>query len=373
MATTQGNIYVMLIIGSLSLFLHQHSCSAHSLMQCRLKAIYQLGDSISDTGNLARLAPSMTCNKPPFGQSFFKATGRCSNGMLIIDYVAQAAGLPFLEPYMKKEATPRSGVNFATAGATALLSNVRVHSLSEQLVWLSTYFNGSNADRFKKLERALFIVGEIGLNDYIASLNVKSIEDIRHNMVPEIVQATMDAVKMVIGYGARAVVVPGQSPMGCLPMLLSRLRTNDTASYDEFQCLTGLNSISKSHNHLLKQAIEALKNEYSNVSFIYSDYYDAFTWLLRNAHQLGFDAMDKSCCGGEDRACGAPNAPVCGNPDRRISWDGVHMTQKANKYMAQWVIRDIFSNLNCTTFDFKLFFKHKRSYLSDFRPLDKRS
>lgn len=46
---------------------------------------------------------------------------------------------------MKKEATPRSGVNFATAGATALPSNVRVHSLSEQLVWLSTYFNGSNA------------------------------------------------------------------------------------------------------------------------------------------------------------------------------------------------------------------------------------
>lgn len=92
---------------------------------------------------------------------------------------------------------------------------------------------------------------------------------------------------MVIGYGARAVVVPGQSPMGCLPMLLSRLRTNDTASYDEFQCLMGLNSISKSHNHLLKQAIEALKKEYPNVSFIYSDYYDAFTWLLRNAHQLG--------------------------------------------------------------------------------------
>lgn len=89
MATTQENIYVLLIISSLSLFLHQHSCSAHSLMQCRLKAIYQLGDSISDTGNLARLAPSMTCNKPPFGRSFFKATGRCSNGMLIIDYVGK--------------------------------------------------------------------------------------------------------------------------------------------------------------------------------------------------------------------------------------------------------------------------------------------
>lgn len=46
---------------------------------------------------------------------------------------------------MKKEASRHTGVNFATAGATALPSNVRVHSLSEQLVWLSTYFNGSNA------------------------------------------------------------------------------------------------------------------------------------------------------------------------------------------------------------------------------------
>ena len=70
----------------------------------------------------------------------------------------------------------------------------------------------------------------------------------------------------------------------------------------------------------------------------------------------GFDAasVQKSCCGVGgaydftlEKMCGGPDVPVCPNPDERISWDGIHMTQKANQNMANWIINYILSKLNC--------------------------
>ena len=57
---------------------------------------------------------------------------------------------------------------------------------------------------------------------------------------------------------------------------------------------------------------------------------------------VGFDTVSaqKACCGiGGDyafsiaRMYGAPGVPVCSNPNKLISWDGVHLTQEAYKIM----------------------------------------
>lgn len=70
----------------------------------------------------------------------------------------------------------------------------------------------------------------------------------------------------------------------------------------------------------------------------------------------GYDAasVQKSCCGvgggylfSKDRMCGNPGVPVCANPDERISWDGVHMTGKANQHIANRLLQDILPTLNC--------------------------
>ena len=71
---------------------------------------------------------------------------------------------------------------------------------------------------------------------------------------------------------------------------------------------------------------------------------------------IGFDieSLQKACCGaGGDygftlmKGCGDPDVPVCPNPDKRIIWDGVHLTQQAYKYISDWLIRDIYPNLHC--------------------------
>ncbi|KAF5196918.1 acetylajmalan esterase-like, partial [Thalictrum thalictroides] len=59
--------------------------------RCDYNAIYQFGDSISDTGNLIREGRPGTFSPfahLPYGETTFgKATGRCSNGLLMIDFL----------------------------------------------------------------------------------------------------------------------------------------------------------------------------------------------------------------------------------------------------------------------------------------------
>lgn len=63
----------------------------HSLGDCRIDKIYQLGDSIADSGNLIRESingSSLPFANLPYGESYSRnPTGRCSNGLLMIDYV----------------------------------------------------------------------------------------------------------------------------------------------------------------------------------------------------------------------------------------------------------------------------------------------
>ncbi|OMO85997.1 Lipase, GDSL [Corchorus olitorius] len=262
-----------------------------------------------------------------------------------------SAKFPLLEAYLNKDGSFDRGVNFAVAGATALsMEDPATNSLSEQLEWMFTYFNrtcGLDKDCLEKNGRALFLVGEIGGNDYNYAFwrGGKTIEEVKA-MVPKVVQAIKDAVKRVIGFGATRIIVPGNFPIGCFPAYLGQFRTNDTNAYDELHCLKYLNDFSIYHNDYLQQAIEQLKQEYPNVIIVYGNYYDSFLWLFTKANMLGFDpqSLQKPCCG-------TRGGTVCSNPDERVSWDGVHLTQKTYELMASWLIRDIYPKLQCKQFD----------------------
>ncbi|XP_039049891.1 acetylajmalan esterase-like [Hibiscus syriacus] len=362
---------VAVLFCSLFLLLLRRSpqCNAGILKTCRFDAIYQLGDSTSDTGNLIREDPFSPCATLPYGETLFKnATGRCSNGLLIIDFLALSAGIPFLQPYLNSEAlfTRGRGVNFAVAGSTALpveilaekgvVAPVTNSSLSRQLDWMFTHFSGicrDDEDCSEKLKTALFIVGEIGGNDYSYALfQGKSFDEVR-SMAPSVVQAIKDAVTRVVGYGATRVIIPGSFPIGCLPIYLTRFRSNASDAYDNFHCLKDLNGLSIHHNDHLKQAIKEMRKEVPHVIIVYADYYNAYMKLLNRATFLGFDpdSTDKACCGCNlelNKMCGAADVALCPNPDRYISWDGIHLTQKAYKFITGWFLHHIYPHLRCS-------------------------
>lgn len=52
------------------------------------EAIYNFGDSISDTGNAEKVTKRSMPSNSPYGSTYFKhPSGRLSNGRLIIDFI----------------------------------------------------------------------------------------------------------------------------------------------------------------------------------------------------------------------------------------------------------------------------------------------
>ncbi|RZS14501.1 hypothetical protein BHM03_00046191 [Ensete ventricosum] len=88
-------------------------------------SIFSFGDSLADTGNLLHNLgrDGIRIGRPPYGMTYFhRPTGRFSDGRLIVDFIAQAMGLPLLPAYLDETTggDMRKGVNFAVGGATAM-------------------------------------------------------------------------------------------------------------------------------------------------------------------------------------------------------------------------------------------------------------
>ncbi|XP_040996176.1 acetylajmalan esterase-like [Juglans microcarpa x Juglans regia] len=148
---------------------------AHPFMACKFDAIYNVGDSMSNTDNLVRENSALPFARLPYSKTLFKnATGRCSNGLLMIDYIALVAGVPFLHPYLNKDVLflPCLGENFVVAAC-----------LNDQ-------------DCVKKRNKALFMVREIGGKDYnYAFFQGKPVDEIKA-MVLEVVQTIKENISL---------------------------------------------------------------------------------------------------------------------------------------------------------------------------------
>lgn len=97
----------------------------------------------------------------------------------------------------------------------------------------------------------------------------------------------MNFLQKVINVGAKRVVIPGNFPIGCLPIYKTAFQSNISAAYDENQCLKHLNEFAEYHNEELQEAIHTLKQEKPNAVIVYGDYYSAYQFLLQLATSQG--------------------------------------------------------------------------------------
>ncbi|XP_066310791.1 GDSL esterase/lipase At1g28600-like [Miscanthus floridulus] len=150
---TMGLLPVGVAVAPFLLLLSLLSCPriAYSAEQKRLTSILSFGDSYADTGNLVRwedpVLESVNLRNPPYGETFFgHPSGRATNGRIVLDFIADALGLPFVPPVLSRGQNFSTGVNFAVVGATALnLTYLQGHnvtvvppinsSLKDQLRW----------------------------------------------------------------------------------------------------------------------------------------------------------------------------------------------------------------------------------------------
>ncbi|CAD5176407.1 unnamed protein product [Musa acuminata subsp. malaccensis] len=326
-------------------------------------ALFSFGDSLSDTGNVVVAGL-------PYGMSFFgRPTGRCSNGRLVIDFIAEALGLPLLPPSTAKGKSFLKGANFAYTAATTLgfrffhrlglSSGLWVNaSLSTQIrsfeQMMPSLCNSSQECK-EYLSKSLFVVGEFGGNDYNTPIFAgRSLKQV-YTFVPKVIHAIHSGVERLIGHGATEIVVPGMLPIGCFPMFLTLYSTSNTNDYTDIGCLNKFNDLTSYHNSLLRRRLRGLQRRYSWTRIRYADFFDPTIQFITSPTQYGFSdgGALKACCGAGGRGdynvnleakCAEPGSDVCSDPSMYVSWDGIHLTEAAYRLIANGWLKGPYAN-----------------------------
>ncbi|KAL6657065.1 hypothetical protein ACP70R_004845 [Stipagrostis hirtigluma subsp. patula] len=338
---------------------------ANRSSSCCYSHFFAFGDSIIDTGNFIHYsaAPGPVA-RPPYGETFFhRPTGRWSDGRLIVDFIVERLGYPYWTPYLAGKTAEdfRYGANFAVASGTALnqllfkkkhlnVDGITPYSLAVQIRWFKkvlALLASTDHERREIMASSLFLVGEIGANDYNHPFfQNRTLAGFVRPLVPRVISYIGRSIEALIELGARTLYVPGIFPLGCVPRYLFFFRAGD--DHDPATgCLRWLNGLTAYHNDLLKAELAALRRAHPGVSIVYVDYYGEVLDAVASPARHGFDGrtvLDACCAGGGPYNgnftvhCSEPGAVQCPDPSRYVSWDGLHMTEAMYRVMARGLL-----------------------------------
>ncbi|KAH9713852.1 GDSL esterase/lipase 5 [Citrus sinensis] len=297
--------YFFTIVTFLVVVLISTTCEADQSKLPKKKHVASLfifGDSILDAGNNNYINTTTLdqANFWPYGETFFKyPTGRFSDGRLVSDFMAEYANLPLIPPFLQPGIINRgyyySGVNFASAGAGALVETFQgdVISLKTQLSyykkvesWLREKL-GNDEGRMR-ISRGVYLFS-IGSNDYYAKVlltkgftMLNSFSESNH--VGMVIGNLTTVIKEIYKTGGRKFAFMNVPDLGCLPVM-----------------------------------------------------------RIMNAEKNGFKEGKAACCGtGQFRgvlSCGGKRPvkefELCENPNEYVYWDSIHLTEMANKQLAR--------------------------------------
>eukprot|EP00253_Pinus_taeda_P030857 PITA_30857 len=326
---------------------------------CNFPAIFNFGDSNSDTGGL--VAGLGLRSVLPNGETFFhKPTGRYCNGRLVIDFLCEAMNMTLLSPYLESVGSDfRHGSNFAIAGATVNATAtpfplpVQVNQFNRFRARVVDIFSQggpatANLPQPDAFDKALYTL-DIGQNDithaFLANLTESQINS---GIIPQIINNLISQLKYLYQQGARNFVVHNTGPLGCLPRTLADIR-RDLSELDEHGCAVAYNRACQTFNLHLKNECQKLRTQFSDATIVYVDIYSIKYDLIANATQYGFEHPLAACCGYgglpynyyDKLRCGATGvvngknvtAGACKDPTKYVSWDGIHYSETANSHI----------------------------------------
>uniref|UniRef100_A0A0E0M7B0 GDSL esterase/lipase n=1 Tax=Oryza punctata TaxID=4537 RepID=A0A0E0M7B0_ORYPU len=232
---------------------------------------------------------------------------------------------------------------------TELLLNASAMKFSE-IFWFVMMIDEYVEER-KITASSLFVVGEMGGNDYLNAIFQNRTLDEAKSFVPGIIDAIRSSLAELIGVGAKTVLVQGMLPIGCEPRLLELFKHGRSAGngdYDsETGCLTSFNELAELHNRALNHALDELRRAHPGTVIVYADLYRAVTDIAVSPRRYGFGCGPLfACCGGGGgpynvrlaARCGDEGAAACGEPSEYVSWDGIHYTEAANRVIARGIV-----------------------------------
>ncbi|CAN1756211.1 GDSL esterase/lipase At1g28580 [Linum perenne] len=321
-------------------------------------SLFSFGDSATAAGVQTKdLAPGEVaphCAFPPYGETYFnKPTGRCSDGRLIVDFLAQQLRLPLLPSYYGDPITNITslarGANFAVVSGTALDFDF-LKARGVQLRWFKSLMKSVCSSECKGyLKKSLILLGEIGGVDYQRASYQGFASDKVEELIPLVVKRIGSAIEELIELGAVNFIVPGDFPKGCFPSYLTRFLSSNHSDYDPITgCLVYYNWFSDHHNRMLRKEISRVQELHPSVRIRYGDYYGSAIRMHENPDEFGLKREDvnRACCGAggpynynPSAVCGRPGAIACDSPSTYVKWDDHHYTEAANRIIAGDVFR----------------------------------
>ncbi|KAK1318219.1 GDSL esterase/lipase [Acorus calamus] len=248
------------------------------------------------------------------------------------------------------------GVNFASSGSSVLpptMINFNPISLNIQFLQFLEFKSKSTLISKQGLfPRALYTI-DIGQND-IAHAYVLNMTQVEIKLfIPSILDKLSMTIKDIYGEGGRFFWIHNTAPLGCLPYLLDRIPPTQD-QMDKTGCSNPVNEVAQFFNSRLNETVVQLRRDLPSATFTYVDIYSVKYKLISQATQYGFEHPLQACCG---RGGGKYNYDrfgrcfenvkglrSCSDPSTRISFDGIHFTEAANRWIFERISGGAFSD-----------------------------
>nr|XP_045087233.1 GDSL esterase/lipase At2g27360-like [Aegilops tauschii subsp. strangulata] len=192
------------------------------------------------------------------------------------------------------------------------------------------------------LAKSLFVF-QLGENDYSIQLVNGSTVDEASKNIPRIVNTIISGVEKLMTLGTVDIVVSDIAPMGCFPFYLSMFESSNKSDYDKYGCLRNHNALFKRHNSFLQSSLPKLQKKHPRTRIMYADLASHIYQIVQDPRKFGFETALMSCCGKAGaphrfdpfNLCGMNGSSVCHDPGSHLLWDGMHLSDTANRWIAE--------------------------------------
>ncbi|CAI9109959.1 OLC1v1009903C1 [Oldenlandia corymbosa var. corymbosa] len=378
MKFSEALLFLVILLPFFAVVSAQGKKEWNDLPSCDFPAIYNFGDSNSDTGGAAA---AFFPRVEPQGVSYFhRPAGRVSDGRLIIDFIAEHLGLPLLSAYLDSIGTSfRHGANFAVSGTTIQRLNeswfesgippfpldIQVEHYNQFKNRTAYFYNLAKKEsdinslnrlpRPQDFSRSLYTI-DMGQNDIALGFRQNMTKKQKQHIatLPAVIEQFALQIRSMYAIGARVFWIHNTGPYGCLPYTTWKIQ--DRRLLDEHGCYKSRIDAANKFNRELKLAVIKLRAELTEAAITYVDMFRAKHELIIKAKELGFEDPFNICCGihglNYDVGCGGKGiingtlvyAGSCTNPSKFISWDGLHYTEAANRWIASHLVNGSFSD-----------------------------
>ncbi|OWM66408.1 GDSL esterase/lipase At2g40250-like [Punica granatum] len=346
---------------------HSHTTESHKLMQAHkqqasISAVFAFGDSSVDTGNNnINYGTRYRSDHLPYGMdfSYHTATGRSSNGRLIVDYIISSLGLKdTLTAYVGSPIEEfQTGISYGISGAGLDDNTVRANSVptfDQQVIsfehTIQYLIKAVGEKRAKQIVKDALYIVSVGTNDMVDTyyrpllqIGLTDIGSYHYNLLLKL-EGTL---QRLYKDGARKFVVLGMPPIGCLPKQVSAISLQNlihTILYGR-DCIDEQNNDAQGYNMKLRDLVSSINSQVPDIHVEYVDIYGPMMDMISNPYRYGFESTIVACCG----LLGLPMVgdlcneltPRCPNPNQYLFWDSINPTQVVNAQLAGLIANEV--------------------------------